>query len=77
MTVALRLNRSLYDVAAIDEAVAAFAPHATIDRADDATHFVLGVRSLKESAERERRIAGELANWALGATIKKAKRNAR
>jgi hypothetical protein len=77
VTLSLRLARSLYDAAALDEAVAAFSAHASIDRADDASHFVLGVRSLKESAERERRIAGELANWALGATIKKAKRNAR
>jgi hypothetical protein len=77
VTIALRLNRALYDAAALDEAVAAFSAHATVDRADDASHFVVGVRSLKEGAERERRIAGELANWALGATIKKAKRVAR
>ena len=74
--IALRLNRALYDAAALDEAIAVFAAHASIDRADDASHFVLGVRSIKENAERERRIAGELANWALGATIKKAKRGA-
>ena len=74
MTIALRLRRSLYDAAAIDEAVAAFTAHASVDRADDDACFVLGVRSIKEGAERERRIAGELANWALGASIKKAKR---
>jgi hypothetical protein len=77
MTVALRLARSLYDAAALDEAAAAFSAHATIDRADDASHFVLGVRSSRKGAERERRIAGELANWALGATIRKAKKGTR
>jgi len=75
--ISLRLHRALYDAAAIDEAIAAFASHASVDRSDDATSFVLGVRSVKESPERERRIAGELANWALGATIKKAKRGSK
>jgi hypothetical protein len=64
----LRLRRDLYTGAALDAALAVYAPHATFDRADDAAHWVVRVTS--RSPERERRIAGELGNYALGLTVK-------
>ena len=74
--IALRMARALYDGAAIDEAIAAYAAHANIERADDASHFVVNVTSKREGAERERRLVGELANWALGVSIQRARRTA-
>ncbi len=64
----LRLHRSLYASAAVEQAVATFAAHGTLERADDATHFVVKVTS--KSDERARRIAHELGNWALGLTVR-------
>lgn len=74
----LRLRRALYRDAAVDEAVKTFGAYATIDRGDDGSHFV--VRVSGKDVEREKRIANELGNWALGATIRtrpKAKESAR
>ena len=64
----LRLHRELYTGAALDGALAVYAPHATFERADDAAHWV--VRITSRSLERERRVAGELGNYALGLTVK-------
>jgi hypothetical protein len=65
---ALRLHRDLYAAAAVDKAVAVYAPHATIDRREEGAHWVLEIAS--KSPERERRVAGELGNYALGLTVK-------
>ena len=67
MTV-LRLHRDLYQGAALGEALGVFAPHGTFERKDEPSHWVV------ESPERERRIAGELGNYALGLTAKGRKR---
>lgn len=45
-----------------------YASHATLEHAELPTHWV--VRISARSPERERRIAGELGNYALGLTVK-------
>jgi hypothetical protein len=69
---ALRLQRDLYDGAALGEALAVFAPHGTFERRDQPSHFVVEITAA--TPERERRIAGELGNYALGLTVKGRKR---
>ena len=69
---ALRLHRELYQGAAVDEALVIYAPHATFVRKDEPSHWVLEITA--RSPERERRVAGELGNYALGLTTKGRKR---
>jgi hypothetical protein len=64
----LRLRREIYDAGAITQAVEIYAPHATIERGEEAEHWV--VRVSATSLERERRVSGELGNYALGLTVK-------
>ena len=72
--IALRLHRALYDGAALDEATAAFAGHGTFERADEDSHWIVRVTAKDgASSERERRLAGELANWTLGLTVRRAR----
>lgn len=71
MTV-LRLHRDLYQSAALDEALGVFAPHGTFERKDEPGHWVVEITA--RNPERERRIAGELGNYALGLTTKGRKR---
>ncbi len=67
----LRFHRDLYRGESVDVAAKALAPYATsIDRAEDPTHWVLRVSAA--SPERERRVAGEIANRALGVTVRGA-----
>ncbi len=63
----LRLHRKLYREASVDEAVAVYGTFATVERAEDAVRWI--VRVTAASPARERRVAGELANYALGRTI--------
>jgi hypothetical protein len=64
----LRLHRDLYPTAAVDRAIGVYAPHATIERRDEPSHWVVAITA--RSPERERRVAGELGNYALGLTVK-------
>jgi hypothetical protein len=64
----LRFHRELYDGKAIDEALKTFARFATFEQVEEPTHGI--VRVATADASRERRIARELANFALGLTIK-------
>jgi hypothetical protein len=64
----LRFHRELYDDAAVDEALQIFGAHATFERADEQSHRI--VRLTGSDAAREKRIAGEFANYALGLTIR-------
>lgn len=67
--IALRFHRDLYRGESVDSAANALAPHATsISRAEEPTHWVLQVTAT--TPERERRIAGEIANRALGLTVR-------
>lgn len=64
----LRLHRDLYAGECVDEAAAALSSYATIDRREEAAHWVLRVTA--SSAERERRVAGEIGNRALALATK-------
>lgn len=67
----LRFHRDLYRGESVDAAAKALAPYATsIDRAEEPAHWVLRVSAA--SPERERRVAGEIANRALGVTVRGA-----
>lgn len=64
----LRLHRTVYSENAIAEAIGVFADYATIDQSVSDQHFVVRISS--ESATRERKIAGELGNYALGVSVR-------
>jgi hypothetical protein len=63
----LRFHKKLYPGEQVDAAAKALASYATLDRAEEPDHWVLRVTAT--SPERERRVAGELANRALGLTV--------
>jgi hypothetical protein len=69
----LRLHRSLYEGTAVDEAAKIYGPYASLELIEEAEHWLVRVGAA--SPERERRVAGELANYALGLTVK-ARRSA-
>jgi hypothetical protein len=64
----LRLHRELYRGTAVDEAVKVFARHGTFELVESSEHWI--VRVLSKSPARERQLAGELGNYALGLTVK-------
>ena len=64
----LRLHRSLYAGTAVDAAVKTYAGFAAFELVEEATHWV--VRVTAKSVARETQIAHELANYALGTTIR-------
>lgn len=64
----LSFSDAVYADAAVDEAIAAFAQYAQIERLREGINTL--VRVTADSPTRERRVAGELANFALGMTIR-------
>ncbi len=62
----LRLHRTLYRGTAVDEAMKVYGAYATFERLEDGDHWV--VRVTGTSPARERRVARELSNYALGLT---------
>jgi hypothetical protein len=62
----LRFHREIYTGEAVDEAIKRLARFAAFDRVAEPTHWVVRVTAHKPA--RERQIAGELANHALGLT---------
>jgi len=65
----LRFHRELYRGECVDEALKVYARFARFERDEEAEHWVVRVDA--GSAARERRIADELANYALGLTIRR------
>ena len=65
----LRFHRSLYSGAAVDEAVKGFASFAEFELLEEPDHWV--VKLTAADAARERRVAGELGNWALGLSVQR------
>jgi hypothetical protein len=63
-----RLHRDLYDARVVEGAVAVYARFAEITVRDEAHHRVVSVSA--KTPARERKIALELANYALGLTQK-------
>jgi hypothetical protein len=64
----LRFHREIYRGTSLDEAVKVFAAYATFELKEEPEHWL--VRISAAAPERERRIAGELGNYALGLTVK-------
>jgi hypothetical protein len=66
----LRFRRDLYADDAVEAAVEAFRPHATVESERRDEHVLVRVHA-PDGAEAsvEPSLAGELANWALGATV--------
>jgi hypothetical protein len=64
----LRLHRDIYRGPSVDEALKIFAAHATFERIEERAHWVIRIAS--RTPQREKRIAGELGNYALGLTVK-------
>lgn len=63
----LRFHRELYRGEHVDEAIKIYDRFATIGRAEDDAYWIVTIDGA--SPERERRVADELANYALGLTI--------
>jgi len=67
----LRFHRDLYPGEAVDAAIRTFEPWARLVRETSDSHWI--VRISARSAAAERRVAGELANFALGLTIREGR----
>lgn len=65
----VRFHRELYRGELVDQAIKVYERYATIERDEDESYWA--VRVIAQSPERERRVADELANYALGLTIQK------
>jgi len=64
----LRFHRALYRGEAVDEAIKTFDRYATLGRAEEDDYWVVRIEAASEA--RERRVADELSNFALGLTIR-------
>jgi len=64
----LRFHRDLYVGEQVDAALKVYDRFGTFTTSEEGEHFVVRLES--KSAARERRLAGELANYALGLTIR-------
>jgi hypothetical protein len=62
----LRLHRTLYRGTAVDAALKVYGSYATFEQLEEGDNWVVRVSST--SPARERRVARELANYALGLT---------
>lgn len=64
----VRFHRELYRGEHVDQAIKVYDRYATIERIEEDAYWVARIGA--SSPERERRIADELANYALGLTIR-------
>lgn len=64
----LRFHRDLYPGTALDAAIKTYDEWAEIQREESATHWIVKISAGNPAAERQ--IAGELANYALGLTVR-------
>jgi hypothetical protein len=69
----LRFHRALYDVSAVDEAVKLYERFGASEKETGDTHWVVRVTAATEA--RERKVSRELANYALGLSIKGMKQS--
>lgn len=65
----LRLHKQIYDGAAVDAAMKQLAAYARLTAVDDPAYWVVRIEA--RTPARERTVAGELGNHALGATAKR------
>ena len=66
----LRFHRDLYPGEAVDAAIRTFEPWAQLERESSPSHWIVRISARSPAAER--RVAGELANYALGLTVREA-----
>lgn len=64
----LRFHREVYLGEAVDAASKVYEKFAKLTLREDGEHWVVDI--VGKNAARERRVAGELANYALGLTIR-------
>jgi hypothetical protein len=64
----LRFHKELYRGESVDSAIKAFDRYAKLERAEEPTHWIVRVEG--SAPAREKRVARELSNWALGETIR-------
>ncbi len=64
----LRFPKTLYPGEHVDEALKTFDRFGTITRAEDETAWVVQIEA--SSRAKARRLAGEIANFALGLTVR-------
>lgn len=64
----LRFHRDLYRGESVDAAIQVYARHARITTAEDEAYWIVRVEA--GSNARERRIGDEMANYALGLTVR-------
>jgi hypothetical protein len=64
----LRFHRTLYRGESVDAAIRTFERYGRLERREEPDYWVVAIAA--KSARRERRIADELANFALGLTIR-------
>jgi len=64
----LRFHRDVYAGEQVDAALKLYERFGTLSTTEEGEHFVVRIES--KNAARERRLAGELANYALGLTIR-------
>ena len=65
----LRFHRELYPGHVLDEAIKVYEPFAKVARGEEPKHWVVTLTG--DSEARERRVAGELGNYALGLAVRK------
>ncbi len=65
----LRFHKTVYAGESVDEAVKTFERFASFSLTDDDAHFIVTFEAKRP--ELEKRIAGELGNFALGLTVKR------
>ena len=65
----LKFHRQIYRGTAVDEAVKRFAAFAEFQLREEPDYWIVQL-SAREPAK-EKKIAGELGNWALGLTVQK------
>jgi hypothetical protein len=63
----LRFHRELYKGTAVDSAAKVYQDYVDIELVEEESHWV--VRITSDQADRERVVAGELSNYALGVTV--------
>ena len=67
----LRFHREVYDGRAVDEAVKTYGKFGRFELVEEPAHWLVRIRAANDA--RERHVASELANYALGITIKNAR----
>jgi hypothetical protein len=70
----LRFHRGIYQGTAVDEAVKTYASYGRFELREEPEHWIVAIEGASEA--RERRLAGELANYALGLTVRGARSGA-